>query len=621
MWLENLESRSKMKLDGTTLFKKVQEQWAESNNKLQSRLPEWMYVLDAWRGQFRDEQYYNKFPRDNATAYDKFPTGSLSNYLTSSDRLQRKNQEFEIYPRLIFRMTETLLARLDRAYLTQSRPFQLKMPVVLTRPIEDIEAYKDALSALEKWQCFEFRRQRAPEVLIRSLRDAILMDYGICGVKQDFKGPYPVAKIFRSLPWNVYGDPYSAQIPDGEFVMFREEVKEYDALKAWPESEKEIKGALIDEKGRKYIQTIHYTGWLGEESGDVDLPEGKLCDIVFLGNKDGEPSGVVLDAWENPWQKITLVDFKMVHDSEELGPNGTSFASTITDDQEAQIILFNRAIEKFEYSTLQGGFYDSAFAGEFGGGVLTTPRPGEYKPIPANRAELSHILMPLEFPDFTPQHLQLIDRINLEASRKTAVNDYNAGISTPTDSGTLGETNMLMGESNEVFRAKAQRLDTAFQRLYQMFVLLQGDALLRWHEAGKYKEPIVVMCDDQPYPIDPTLFDNEFEVNVAAGAQYIDGPKQAMKLLLYVEKFGAMGLIDPEVAMRAARKIMSLDNLDPDDILPTLKEIAERAAQAQAMQAVVGAVAGAAGIPPSPQLLSSGGQAEAPPPSDAGGVA
>ena len=134
-------------LKNTDLFKRITEQYQASDAKLQAKLPEWGYILDCWRGQWRDENYYDSFPR-----------GTDTNYLGSLERLKKANQSFEIYVREIFRVAEAFLAKIDMAYLSGTKPFSLDPPAVMKQPPQDMEAYKRNLGVSESWFSYEFRR-------------------------------------------------------------------------------------------------------------------------------------------------------------------------------------------------------------------------------------------------------------------------------------------------------------------------------------------------------------------------------------------------------------------------------------------------------------------------------
>ena len=133
-------------------------------------------------------------------------------------------------------------------------------------------------------------------------------------------------------------------------------------------------------------------------------------------------------------------------------------------------------------------------------------------------------------------------------------------------------------------KAKLKRLDPSFERLYKLWVLQTADLMKRWKAAGKY-QTIFVNHEGEYLPLDPSFFDEEFEVNINSGARFIDGPQRAMKNLLYLKEFKAMGLPVKDIPL--AREIIMADGLDPDLVVPTDKELAEQqAAQQQQMAAM-----------------------------------
>jgi hypothetical protein len=588
-------------LKNTDLFKRITEQYKASDAKLQAKLPEWGYILDCWRGQWRDENYYDSFPR-----------GTDTNYLGSLERLKKANQSFEIYVREIFRVAEAFLAKIDMAYLSGTKPFSLDPPAVMKQPPQDMEAYKRNLGVSESWFSYEFRRQSASEVMVQVMRDACLLDYGIAGFKADFKGDYPVALFQRFLPWETFVDAFAPAMWRATYAGWRNTVPYFDALRAWPgmKDEQKIKGFVDKEDGKNEIRTLHWVGIYGDEAKDVGLLSNRVIDIIFLCDDNGAPSGYILDAWDNPWQTIPLQEFKMTVDPEEEGMNGVSMASTIEDTQYGMNRLTNMMLQKFEYSTMQGGFFDSQYAGEFPNG-LKMPHPGEYLPFPASGQDIRNVLFPLQYQEMSPQHMQMINWLRTDEGRTTSIQDNNYGLSVPTDTGTLGESNALKAEANEGLKAKLKRLDPSFERLYKLWVLQTADLMNRWQKAGKY-QTIFVNYEGEYLPLDPSFFDEEFEVNINSGARFIDGPQRAMKNLLYLKEFKAMGLPVKDVSL--AREIIRADGLDPDLVVPTDKELAEQQAAQQQQMAAMAMLQMAAAQQNPPSSPSQGAGQTAPTP-------
>ena len=585
------------------LYQLALQQYREGNGMLSLRLARWKYALDCWRGFYREEGFYD------GLSYESFY--GAAGLFPDDDVLY--DQDLRYYVLELFKHTETFLTRLDRAFTANPRPFALAPPKIAVgaMPPGDYAQRRAALDGVTAWLCHDYRTHGFAEQQIMALRDALLCEIGytLSRRSQDVT-VYPRAEIERLPPWDVIPDPLARTVKAGRYVIVRHPFSLGAAIEMWPDAKSDLRAhaeflantVSVGEpgdvqqtsEGRREIRVLHFFGWYDPEALQGAMPDDELQDLGgkkrlmelwFLANKEGEPSNVLLDAYPLPFgfEEIPIQEYVIIRDPEERGPFGRSFASLVMDGNEALNVLFNRSIQAFEYATLQGGFFDIGFAGALQPALTTTPRPGEWKGIPLAAGDFAKALMPLKYPDHSRSYLEMLDQIRRETSRYSAINDSNVGLSAPTQTNTLGEVTLLQNESNETFRFRAQRLDWAFRRSYELHARVSADVLRSWYTENPGQGVFFYDPESSMYiPLDPSLFDEPWEIELQAGSTMVDGPRRAQVMIQMAGQAAQAGL--PVQTDRVFRKALTLMGEDAETVLGTPQEVQAQMAQAQMAQ-------------------------------------
>lgn len=588
------------------LLQLAKQQFQEASFALSLRLPRWKYALDGWNALYREEGYY----KEKGCNYEAFYTATHS----SPDDNALYDDEMRFYVLELFKHVETFLTRLDRAFSSNPRPFALKPQSVVVGqgpvPPQVLQTRRKVLDGVTRWLCYDYVNQSIAEQQVMAMRDCLLLGTGYTQSQRDHnEDPYPRADMGRVPPWDQMPDPLAFPVQKGRYFIQKMHFSEGAACARWPDSATRIRAfssaVAADQsgvgegapsgQGRKEILVLHYWAWLDPAAlkgalDDEDLQDigtsKSLIELFYLADQNGQPSDELLDAYPLPFhlREIPVQDYVIIRNPLERGPYGRMFAGLIMDGNEALNILFNRAIQSFEFSVLQGGFYDSKF-GSLGEGLRDSPRPGEWRALPMSGTDIRQALLPMKYPDYQQQYQAMMDRIGREDSRYTAINDSNVGLSAPTKTNTLGEVSLLQNESNETFRFRAQRLDTSFRRAYRIHAQVAADVLKSWYRENPGQ--FVMYLDpesDQYIPLDPSVFDEPWEIDLQSGSTLVDGGARAQELLQMAGIFAQMG--EPVQTDRVARRVMTLRQEDPDVVLGTPQEVAAQKQQQQLAQAI-----------------------------------
>ena len=585
-----------MQLAGDSkLLQLLKQQYSEADSALQPRLARWKYALDCWRGVSRDGDYYENlgYSAFYNTAPDKEPEWPYGDDTKLRFRLRE-----------LFKHVETFLTRLDRAFSSNPRPFSLALPNVsvgMPLPPEQVQSRKQMLAGVTQCLCYDYRNSNISTQQVSAMRDCLIMDIGYTLSKRAEKGKYPRAEMERLFPWDVLPDPLKPSLEKARYCIVRHHFGVSEATERWPESRDAIKSRGTrdrDDNGtsekRKEIDVLHYYGWYDPKALESALPDDELQDlgtekalmeIWALGSENGGPSDEILELYKLPFgmQEIPIQSYGILRDPEERGPYCLSLGTILLDGDEAMDLLFNRMLESFEFSVLQGGFFDSAYTGTLQPALLKTPRPGEWKGISMAGGELTKALMPFKYPDVSAAYQQMLGSVRVEDSRVTSVQDQQIGLSAPTQTNTLGEVTLLQNESNEVFRFRAQQLDGSYRRAYRMHVQVFADSLRSWMMENPAN--ILNFLDPETslyVKIDPSAFDEPWEVELTSGSTLVDGAQRAMQLEATATRFAQAGL--PVQGDKVARRILSLRQEDPDLVLGPPGQAEAQAKMAQMMQ-------------------------------------
>jgi len=469
------------------------------------------------------------------------------------------------------------------------------------------------LNGVSQWLCYDYRDNNLSTQQVMVMRDALLLDVGYTlSRRAEKEGLYPRADMERLFPWDVLPDPLKPDMATARYCIVRHHFGVSEAAERWPASRDAIKdkGARDDHTGmaetRREVEVLHYFGWYDPKAIEAALPDDELQDLgpekvlmeIWVLSGDETPSDEILDAYVMPFgmREIPIQSYGILRDPEERGPYHLSLGQILLDGDEAMDILFNRMLESFEFSVLQGGFFDTAYAGALQPALLKTPRPGEWKGVALAGGKVSDALQPFKYPDVSAAYQQMLGSVRVEDGRISSVTDQQMGLSTATQTNTLGEATLLQNEGNEVFRFRAQQLDGAFRRAYRMHVQVAADSLKSWmteHEGAQlnFFDPET----DQYITIDPTAFDEPWEVELTSGSTLVDGARRAMELERTAMTMAQAGL--PVQGDKVARRVLALRQEDPDLVLGPPGQAEAMAKMQQMAQMQQGA---APGGPPGP---------------------
>jgi len=574
------------------LHELLKQQWQEGNDDLQRRVPKWATLYRYWRGLFSYQDEDSE--RTGVTAaFDTF-------YRDVALDVEDPDVDYEtaIFIRLTYQHSETVLSHIEEAFTAPPKPFELSMPRVWTQIPADYREFHDrrmSLYGATEMMVNAYKMNGSCHGHNASLRDMCIFGTGFTYHRQADrrrKGTPPTAVIERVRPWMLRGDPLAESIKDAKFVILERRKTQNEIIRLFPEAKQDIEGdgglsdsesemAMNEDKAilqRKELRVMEYWTWLDYEhieefynEDDLqDTGQPELMRILVLGNDSG-PSDVVLQvdraADIYSCNEIPIQEYSFLRSPTEQGFWGIGIANLIEEDQVAMNTFFQRMVDMFGYQTQQGGFYDSALKEKVETPLRKGVRPGEWIPVDIGGGkEFEKAVFPLAklYGSYTQDHLQLLQVLNLNPSRTTAVNDQNStGLSTETFSNTAREAELLAQSGNRKFKMYANATDPQMKRCFTQFAMITADAL-RDAEVIDGQVYFYMDAQDKFYAIHPEVFDEPWEVRLLAGSTWVSDQAKANEILALAQTFLAAG--DVQRADKLLRRYASIKNYDPDDI-------------------------------------------------------
>lgn len=610
------------------LLKLLKQQYTEANNDLQRRLPKWIALYYAWRGLFQGQD------EDSAPV-----AGSSAQSLEGLEAdvgatYEDNPEDTPIYVREVFRTCETYLSYLEEAFTAPPKPFQLALPRVWKQPPaspEEFMSKKKAIYGASEHLVQDYRLNGSLDAHKAAFRDIVIFGAGYDFHREaDSTDPYPRAVIERIKPWMYLPDPFSESVKDARYGIVDRRYTVNEAKDLWSDQEKEIEdfvnaadddaGAELDslsDKERSEVRVLEYWSWLSpkllkelkddlEDYQDYEHKSRVLMRIYVLADGDGpseyilgEPSRKIYSHGEIPIQEHVIL-----RSPTEQGPRGIGVADLVLDDGAAINSYFNHLFTVMAYQDLLGGLVDSAAFPELQDQLSQGFKPGEWKPVNLSGRKPEEVMYPLA-KLYSGQSLsdtmQVLQALYMNPARTTGVNDQTSGLSTKTFSNTAAEADLLAQMGSRKFKMAAGGLDKSYRRSITLYAATSGDAL---KGAQKVSGQVLWYLDeqDQFWAIDPTAFDEQWEVRVMAGSTWISDQGKATELLQLAGMAKQVGELQSAAA--AIRKVAYLRGLEPGDVAPSTQEIQTQQQQAMMMQQMMAALqqGGLPQAPGAPQL-------------------
>jgi hypothetical protein len=609
-------------------FNLYKQQWEDANEQMQARLFSYAHFLNNWRGRYSyEDEERNRDPEaGGSTSLQRMANAFWSDTAglvapRSTDR--NYTPQVKIFVRETYRHVEATIARWDQAFTSPARAFELSMPRIYKGTVppskDEMQSRKDSLDGLSDFLSTDFRRRGSKENTLITFRSVGVLGTGFSYIKEArAKEPYPRGIVENLAPWRMYEDPYAPNSSEWRYA-FIEHLYDYsDTLRYWPKSAEAIRKAMtaglkdaasqgfasLDPSRttkRQMVRVWEYWAYLpddiqalDDEALGRDIAERQaarpetLQRCFLLGDKaSGAPSREILDGpVPNPYthNQIPIVDWSVLRSLKERGCRGIGLADQVDSDQHITNVLANLLVLQQALATRQAGFVDSYY-GDLAQKANRPFKPGEIRPVNTGGKPIKDLIQLLQFPDVSESHLALLDYFHQDSARTTVVTDQTAGISTRTFSGTAAEAGLLQQESNVRFRFSAERLDTSFQRMLELYIGTTADALKGYY--GVHVEPFLISPppgqtnvpflwflnenDDWRF-INPQAFDQPWEIELKCGGTWVDRRQKAEELKQMAQLGLALGV--PVMALEVMRQACSLQGLDADGWLPTPEQVA-----------------------------------------------
>lgn len=633
------------------LLKLLRQQYREAEAALKPLYPIYANAIDSWRGQPRyDQSYYSRVGRPWFTPWRKEDPFST---------LDPAQQDIpDIYVREVHKAEEVILSRVDKYFLAPKKPFAIKPPKVLWAkrpPTPEEEAAKAlAFDGATAFFAADWEMSGHADRMRPAFRDALLLGTGFVLEREAPADPHPHAVPERLLPWDCLDDPLNDGPDSWRFFAYRQYMGENDAVSKFPGWEKEIREAAIpgrdgmqdSDTERREVLILHYWGWYDPKTleslyngpDDVEMQSSgkpRLMRLWVLANNEG-PTDVVLQKADLQkdfgLDRIPITPLTFLKDPLTTSCRGEGIFVIARDDEVLVNALTEALLLNLEFSANPGGFYAASFkeqAERATGGVI---RPNEWRAVNTMPGQkVSDVIEERRVRPLIEQIMGIRTEIRQEASRKHAVQDFAVGMSTPTNTDTLGEVEKLQNESNDKFRFIAKNFDMSVKRIFRLHVVVTAKAIRSYQVAAGEEENASVWfrASGQGWiQVDPSLFDEPWEIELFAGSTALDNRAKINDIIFAVGQLGPLGVqFDPDKVWSAVGPLLELDpeSLVKDDArLQMEQEMARlqgeneqlkmqmaQAEQAAAMAADPMAAAGgmppeAAGMPPEAAMAAPG---------------
>ena len=561
----------------------LSRQYQESDQDLQLRIARWARFLAAWRGHYTwDKEALPTGATPEAT-FDGF-WRDLGASATAMKTVQESGGGGKLYWKETFYHIQTIMTRLNEAFLAPKKPFTLRQPRVVRGAPPDPLKQKIrgvSLRGAEEYLLWAFRHADLQGEYRDGLLNMCIFGTGIMGHREADDDQYPRAQVDSIRPWQWRSDPMSRKIRTARYGILDRWYSKSEAVGLFPDCEQAIDQAAQDmpdttmdaDRPKLERRTVHVLEYHGrydlraienlELGGDAqDAGKPVMSRILALCTADG-PSEELLKVSVRPYGhgEIPFQELVCLRSPSEWGCAGIGFADLLEDGQDATNTYVNLMLRQFGLSVLGGGIVDSSKSGDLAR-VLRRPfRPSEWRFAKLNGASIKDIMHRLDVDPPTTAHQANLEYIRSAHPLYTGVSPMSAGVTTRTYSNTLGEVSNLQAESNSRFRFTAESIDPEMHRSFRLYVNMSAEAIKGVYQAGE--PPLFWQSEDGKfYLISPDTFDTDLEVELRSGSTWVDDQAEAMDLMGLIEvaqKAGAQPLV-----VQALRRVAEVKHLDPD---------------------------------------------------------